>query len=62
MTADTAPRVQPQGNEPLARGMAVLLFAIVVIVWGLNWPVTKIIVESIHLRDLLQTEISQCQP
>ena len=27
--------------------MAVLLFAVVVIVWGLNWPVTKIIVESI---------------
>ena len=27
--------------------MAVLLFAIVVIVWGLNWPVTKIVVEGI---------------
>jgi drug/metabolite transporter (DMT)-like permease len=27
--------------------MAVLLFAVVVIVWGFNWPITKIIVESI---------------
>ena len=26
--------------------MAVLLFAVVVFVWGLNWPVTKMIVES----------------
>ena len=47
MTADTAQSVQPPGSEPLARGMAVLLFVVVVIVWGLNWPVTKIIVESI---------------
>ena len=47
MTADAAQRVRPPESEPLARGMAVLLFAVVVIVWGFNWPITKIIVESI---------------
>lgn len=32
----------------LGRGRAIILFAIVVAAWGLNWPVTKILVETIH--------------
>ena len=40
MTADTAPRVPASGSEPLSPAVAVVLFAVVVFVWGLNWPVT----------------------
>ena len=34
-------------NEMLSRRAALLLFAVVVVVWGSNWTVTKIVVESI---------------
>ena len=47
MTADTARRAGPSGSEPLSPTVAVLLFAVVVVVWGLNWPVTKVIVASV---------------
>jgi len=33
-------------SHPLRRSTAVLLFAIVVLCWGLNWPVTKLIVRD----------------
>ena len=46
MTAETARRVNASGGQPLTRPMAVLLFAVVVVVWGLNWPVTKVVVEG----------------
>lgn len=46
MTADTARPVNASGSESLSPTVAVLLFAVVVVVWGVNWPVTKVIVEG----------------
>jgi len=34
-------------NHPLPRRTAFLLFALVVVAWGLNWAVTKTIVHSV---------------
>jgi len=34
-------------DHPLSRRTALLLFAAVVLSWGLNWAVTKIIVHSV---------------
>jgi drug/metabolite transporter (DMT)-like permease len=35
-------------DHPLSRHKALLLFAVVVVAWGLNWAVTKTIVHSVH--------------
>lgn len=34
-------------NHPLSRPTALMLFAVVVVCWGLNWAVTKTIVQSV---------------
>ena len=34
-------------DHPLARRTALLLFAAVVLSWGMNWAVTKVIVQSV---------------
>jgi drug/metabolite transporter (DMT)-like permease len=34
-------------HHPLSRGSALLLFSIIVVTWGLNWAVTKMIVHSV---------------
>ena len=46
MTADTARPASPSGSEPLSPALAVALFAVVVMAWGINWPVTKVIVQD----------------
>jgi drug/metabolite transporter (DMT)-like permease len=46
VTADTARPVSPSGSQPLSPAVAVALFAVVVVVWGVNWPVTKVIVQD----------------
>jgi drug/metabolite transporter (DMT)-like permease len=47
----TSPLVQsvaaPPAGRELSRMAAVLLFAVVIVGWGLNWPVTKILVAEI---------------
>ena len=35
-------------DHPLPRRKALLLFAVVVVAWGLNWTMTKTIVHSVH--------------
>jgi drug/metabolite transporter (DMT)-like permease len=35
-------------DHPLPRHKALLLFAVVVVAWGLNWAMTKTIVHSVH--------------
>ena len=53
-------------KSTLPRGAALLLFAIVVLAWGFNWPVTKMIVHSISplwtaaLRSLIATVALLC--
>jgi drug/metabolite transporter (DMT)-like permease len=53
-------------KSTLPRGGALLLFAVVVLAWGFNWPVTKIIVHSISplwtaaLRSLIATVALLC--
>src|SRR3954471_23870981 len=34
-------------DHDLSRRTAIILFAVVIVAWGLNWTVTKIVVESI---------------
>ena len=53
-------------KSTLPRGGALLLFAVVVLAWGFNWPVTKMIVHSISplwtaaLRSLIATVALLC--
>jgi drug/metabolite transporter (DMT)-like permease len=53
-------------SSHLPRGAALLLFAVVVLAWGFNWPVTKMIVHSISplwtvaLRSLVATVALLC--
>jgi drug/metabolite transporter (DMT)-like permease len=50
-------------SDPLSRQSALLLFVVVVLAWGFNWPVTKMIVHSISplwtvaLRSLIATVV-----
>src|SRR5258708_20300359 len=53
-------------KSTLPRGAALLLFAVVVLAWGFNWPVTKMIVHSMSplwtaaLRSLIATVALLC--
>jgi hypothetical protein len=38
---------RPTMNHSLSRPTALMLFAVVVICWGLNWAITKTIVQSV---------------
>ncbi len=39
--------MEPPLSPVLSRGVAIALFAVVVSTWGVNWVVTKIIVQSV---------------
>ena len=38
------PVVQKPAHAPLSRGAAYGVFAILVLIWGLNWPIMKMVV------------------
>lgn len=47
MSQRAEPRAGAFGNEELGTVAAALLFAVVVATWGINWPMTKAIVEHV---------------
>jgi len=45
--AGTATAIEPMTEHLLSRRTALLLFAVVVVAWGVNWTITKTLVQSV---------------